>query len=289
MLDATRRSRIDALLAQCTDGARVAAAEPVGGGCISRTLRLALSDGGRAFLKIAESHDPALLAAEAASLALLRGTSTVRVPAVLAQQDDMLLLEWLEPGSGDATAWAGLGRELAALHRCSGSWGGVPDNFIGALPQANGPARDWASFWAERRLQPQLRLAGARLGVEDRRRFDALLSRLEDLLGPGEAEGPSLLHGDLWSGNVHMLAAGGAALVDPASCYGHREVDLAMAELFGGFAPAFHAAYQEAWPLAADWPRRRAVYQLYYLLVHVNLFGSGYVPRTREALRAAGF
>jgi fructosamine-3-kinase len=289
MLDAARRSRIDALLARCTDGARMMVADPVGGGCISRTLRLTLADGGRVFLKIAESHDPALLAAEAASLELLRATGTVRVPAVLAQQDDLLLLEWLEPGTGDPAAWAGLGRALAALHRSRGAWGGVPDNFIGALPQSNAPAEDWASFWAARRLEPQLRLAGAHLGPEDRRRFAALLPRLPDLLGVGEAEGPSLLHGDLWSGNVHLLASGGAALVDPASCYGHREVDLAMAELFGGFAPAFRAAYEEAWPLAADWPRRRAVYQLYYLLVHVNLFGSGYLTRTRETLRAAGF
>jgi len=130
---------------------------------------------------------------------------------------------------------------------------------------------------------PQLEraYAGGYFAGPERRRFDRLLERLEEWLAPVAEEGPSLLHGDLWSGNVHVLASGEAALVDP-SCYrGHREVDLAMTELFGGFGGGFRAAYEEAWPLLPGYAEsRRAVYQLYYLLVHVNLFGDAYVNRT---------
>lgn len=288
-LDAARRAALEAGLAECTDGARVSSVRSVGGGCISRTLRITTSDGQDFFVKLAEGHDPALLAAEAQSLAVLAATATVRVPRVVASGADWLALEWLEPGPGEPHAWAALGRELAALHRRLGTWGGHPDNFIGTLPQSNAPAAGWAEFWAARRLEPQLRLATAQLDTADRQRFDRLLHALPEVLAAGEAEGASLLHGDLWSGNVHPLAAGGAALVDPACSHGHREVDLAMAALFGGFAPGFRSTYEEAWPLAPEAGVRQAVYQLYYLLVHVNLFGAGYLARTRNALRAAGF
>ena len=289
MLDPDRRGQLEAALGECTDGARVARVEPVGGGCISRTLRVGMSDGTQVFLKLAEGHDPALLAAEAASLAALRATSTVRVPAAIAQGADWLALEWLEPGAASDAAWESLGTALAALHRHQGRWGGLADNFIGTLPQCNEATSSWAEFWAMRRLEPQLRRASAQLTPSDRNRFAALLAALPELLAAGEMEGASLLHGDLWSGNVHMLAAGGAALVDPATACGHREVDLAMAALFGGFAPAFREAYETAWPLERDWQRRRAIYQLYYLLVHVNLFGAAYLARTRSVLSAAGF
>jgi fructosamine-3-kinase len=289
MLGDDWRARTEAALATCTDGARVRAVSPVGGGCISRTLRVTLTDGARVFVKVAEGHDPALLAAEARALGALRATATVRVPQVLAQGEGCLVLEWLEPGPDRESGWRDLGGQLAALHRHHGEWGGFSDNYIGTLPQQNTAAPNWAEFWALRRLQPQLRRAHSLLAASDRRALDELLRALPEVLEPAESEGPSLLHGDLWYGNVHMLAEGRAALVDPASSYGHREVDLAMADLFGGTPPAFHHGYGEAWPLAPGWEKRRPVYQLYYLLVHVNLFGPAYLPRTRAALRAAGF
>ncbi|MDX1674517.1 MAG: fructosamine kinase family protein, partial [Longimicrobiales bacterium] len=203
-----------------------------------------------------------------------------------------LLLEWLEPGSGGPGAWRRLGAELAALHRHGDDrFGADADNFIGSLPQANGRTDSWPDFWRDRRLEPQLRQAVDRglMDDGDRRRFDALFDRLEEILAVGSEEGPSLLHGDLWSGNVHMTDDG-AAVIDPSVYHGHREVDLAMAELFGGFERGFFEAYDDGWPRTAGYaPTRRAVYQLYYLLVHVNLFGSGYVGRTRSALASAGF
>ena len=169
-----------------------------------------------------------------------------------------------------------------------GGWGWARANFIGSLPQDNRPAATWAGFWAERRFRPQLemaRAAGREAGPSTE--WEMLFDRLPELLAPAEDDRPSLLHGDLWGGNVHS-AAGEPALIDPAVYRGHREADLAMAELFGGFDARFHAAYAEAWPLLPGYREaRRAIYQLYYLLVHVNLFGGGYGARTAATLRRA--
>lgn len=267
-------------------GARLTGVRRVGGGCISPAARVETEAGDRLFVKWAEAGEaPAgFFEAEAESLAELNATRTVRVPAVVAVGEGWLVLEWLEPGGPSGGTMADLGRALAALHRHSGDrYGWERSNWIGSLPQANDPSADWATFWRDRRLMPQLEraYAGGYFRGPERRRFDRLLDRLEEWLAPVAAEAPSLLHGDLWSGNVHVLASGEAALVDP-SCYrGHREVDLAMTELFGGFGDGFRAAYEEAWPLLPGYAEsRRAVYQLYYLLVHVNLFGDAYVNRT---------
>lgn len=278
---------------------------PVGGGCINPAVRLRLA-GRDAFLKYHATPTPGVFGAEAAGLqALRRAAAALRVPAVLGVWDAPpgtsapggLLLEWIEPAAraGDEFGER-LGRGLAALHRAAGGgaggWGWEAEGFLGPLPQPNRPAARWADFWRERRLEPQLRRAfdaGRRIGAT--REWERLWAALPALLAPAEADGASLLHGDLWSGNV-LAAAGptGAepALVDPAVYRGHREVDLAMAELFGGFPESFLAAYCDAWPLQPGYaPGRRAAYQLYYLLVHVNLFGAGYLAATERALREA--
>lgn len=279
---------------------------PVGGGCISPAARLELRGGGSAFLKWGdEGTPPGLFAAEARSLGALAEAGEVRVPAVLAVHDvdpgeeepgaasGWLLLEWLQPGQADALAEAELGSALARQHRRpAAAFGWDSDNFIGSLPQRNAERARWSEFWAELRLEPQLRRArdAGLLGAAAVRRFDRLSSRLDELIAAGDEDGPSLLHGDLWGGNKHPTADGGIALVDPAAYHGHREVDLAMTELFGGFGPEFHRAYRDEWPLQPEYePVRRAVYQLYYLLVHVNLFGEGYAARTLSTLARAGF
>jgi fructosamine-3-kinase len=286
-------------------------ASPVGGGCISPAARVETAAGDVAFLKWGERKPeapegyavtipgtPGLFTAEAQSLRVLREAGAVRVPEVIAVWDagagtdavatPWLLLEWLEPASPTRAIWERLGQGLAALHRVRGERYGWPaDNFIGPLPQTNAWLDDWAAFWRERRLEPQLRRAYDAGWFEPpaRRRFERLLDRLDQLLAPATADGPSLLHGDLWNGNVHPLAGGEPAIIDPASYFGHREVDLAMADLFGGFDPAFYEAYRESWSLAESYESvRRQVYQLYYLLVHVNLFGRGYLARTLRVL-----
>jgi fructosamine-3-kinase len=271
---------------------RIVEVKPVGGGCVTPVARLRTDDGQLLLLKWGERgrFPDALFREEARSLDALRRTDALRVPAVLAQGQAWLLLEWLEPGPPAPDAWQRLGRALVEVHRVAADpYGWSHDNFIGPLPQPNRRSDDWPSFWREQRLRPQLeraRAAGHFTSADDGAAFDRLFRDLDDLLAPAAEDGPSLLHGDLWSGNVHMTAAGDAALIDP-SCYcGHREVDLAMAELFGGFGSGFLAAYQQAWPLRPGYVEgRRAVYQLYYLLVHVNLFGSGYTGSVRAALR----
>jgi protein-ribulosamine 3-kinase len=272
----------------------IRAVEPVGGGCVGRSARLETA-AGPAFLKYLPDPPAGLFAAEAAGMGgLAEARSGLRVPRVLDVRDPAgaadgaaLLLEWLEPAPADRTFSEALGHGLAALHRAGeGGWGGGPDGFIGALPQANAAADGWAEFWRARRLEPQLRLAHARdAAPADAATWDRLFGALPALLQPAEAEGASLLHGDLWSGNV-LATREGPALVDPAAYTGHREVDLAMADLFGGFDARFHAAYAERWPLTPGYAEaRRGVYQLYYLLVHVNLFGAAYARRTHEVLR----
>ncbi|HEX9108545.1 MAG TPA: fructosamine kinase family protein, partial [Longimicrobiales bacterium] len=275
---------------------RVASGAPVGGGCISPSQRVLSQAGDVAFLKWGDGGTPAgLFTAEATSLEALSQTGALRIPRVLGQGDagaGWLLLEWLEPGRPNQESWRALGRGLATLHRtCAQRWGWAQDNFIGSLPQANGWLAEWPEFWGERRLLPQLERAyrAGHFPQAERRRFEALLRRLPELLAPAREDGPSLVHGDLWSGNVHITGDGAPAIIDPASYYGHREVDLAMSELFGGFDAEFYRTYGETWPLTPGYdPVRRAVYQLYYLLVHVNLFGGGYVGSTLRALAQTG-
>lgn len=277
-------------------GAEVVGTASVSGGCISNAARVELAGREPAFLKwgVTREHSPALFAEEARSLALIAETETLRVPRVLDQHSAegyaWLLLEWLEPGGRSARSQALLGERLAALHRSSAEQFGWPaDNFIGSLPQSNRAHDSWPEFWREERLLPQLQRAGARLTNVDRRRLEQLADRTDEILGDVATEPPSLLHGDLWSGNLHIMADGTPAVIDPASYYGHREVDLAMSRLFGGFSDEFYRAYQRAWPSVAGLDKRMAMYQLYYLLVHVNLFGGGYTSQTMSVAAQLGF
>ena len=296
MLPPSVRRQVEEVLAQRTAApVAIGSADPVGGGCVSPVARLRTDAGERFFVKwTAPGHPEGRLRAEARGLEALARTRTVRVPAVVAlapDEESWLLLEWIEPGPAAPGAWGELGEGLAALHRTGGdAYGADEDNFIGPLPQANGPLDSWAEFWARRRIEPQLRRAvdDGFFESADRARFDHFLSGLDTLLAPAAEEGPSPLHGDLWSGNVHMAAAGPPAVVDPSAYRGHREVDLAMADLFGGFGPPFREAYEGGWPVQDGYEARKAAYQLYYLLVHVNLFGAGYVSGCRRALPGAG-
>lgn len=280
------------------------AAVPVGGGSISAAHRVE-TPGGGVFVKHHPAAPAGFFPAEARGLAALGEAAgeALRVPRVLGVFDaaaegadgepSWIALEWLEPAPRGAGFGERLGRGVAALHAPlggGGAWGGGEDNFIGRLPQENAACATWAAFWRERRLEPQLRRARDAGRLPGRAAdWERLFARLDDVLAPAEEEGPSLLHGDLWSGNVLCTLPDGApALVDPAACRGHREADLAMADLFGGFDARFHAAYREARPLLPGYPRsRRPVLQLFYLLVHVNLFGGGYVGQTAAVLGEA--
>ena len=257
----------------------------MGGGCISPAARID-TDAGPRFLKWSGGRQPAgLFRAEAEALRAIAATATVRVPVVEAFADDWILMEWLEPGVAGPAAWSEFGRALARLHRAQADRFGWPDsNYIGQLEQSNARDGSWSRFWKSQRIAPQMEraIAAGHFSGSDQRLLKAHLEALDDLLAVGDAEGPSLLHGDLWSGNAHEMA-GVVAAIDPSSYYGHREVDLAMAALFGGFPAAFYEGYEAEWPLEPGWQARRAAYQVYHLLVHVNLFGSSYVPAVMES------
>jgi fructosamine-3-kinase len=263
--------------------------DEVAGGDINAAAEVHLDDGGVVFVKSNADAPAGMFAAEAAGLAWLDEARALRVPAVLAHGDDFLVLEHIAAGPRRADYDETLGRGLAALHRAGApSFGLDHDNFIGRLPQANRPLPTWADFYRERRLVPQLRLAtdGRRASPAMRRGFDRLLPRLEEIMGPPEP--PARLHGDLWGGNAMADEQGRPCLIDPAVAGGHRELDLGMMRLFGGFSARVFAAYEEAFPLPPGSEARVPLYQLYFLMVHVNLFGGSYVASVEHALARLG-
>lgn len=263
------------------------AIEPVGGGCINRTL--VVSDGRQRFFVKLNCPDRAdMFAAEAEGLRALRAAEALRVPAPICTgrgREAFLVLEYVDFGSEQPTSLEQLGRGLAALHRCTQPrHGWHRHNTIGTTPQDNTPADDWIDFWRQRRLQPQLRLTAengyARALTP---RADRLLARLADFFCDYRPAA-SLLHGDLWAGNHGVDRAGVPVIFDPAVYYGDRETDLAMTELFGGFGARFYAAYREAWPLDAGYTGRRSLYNLYHVLNHLNLFGGGYLAQATRLI-----
>ena len=264
----------------------------VGGGCIAHATRLDTDDGSF-FLKYGRGAVAQTFSAEAAGLRALRGAeSPLLMPAVLAAEDHIderpgfLLMEWIEPGSKGDGFWEAFGHGLAVLHRHTAEqYGFDQDNFIGRLPQHNAWANTWPAFFRLNRLGPQA--AMARKAGHWRSAWEPALHTLENRLANLLPEHPpaSLLHGDLWSGNFLVTATGWAALIDPAVYYGHREADLAMTELFGGFSDRFYHAYREAWPLESGYEERREIYNLYHLINHLNLFGSSYAGAVTSILK----
>ncbi|HEX2882759.1 MAG TPA: fructosamine kinase family protein [Polyangiaceae bacterium] len=268
-------------------GSPVSKASPVSGGDINDAYRVKLADGREVFVKTHDAAPQGLFQAEARGLQWLADARAIALPKVLAVSNDdavpFLVLELLEPGPRPRDFDERLGRELATLHRVGAADFGLDhDNFIGSLPQPNTVEHDWPSFYRQQRLVPQVRRAARHLGNALQQKFEQLYARLPDFVGA--AEPPARLHGDLWGGNLHATASGAPCLIDPAVYGGHREIDLAMMQLFGGFAERVFDAYDEAFPLQPDWRERVPLYQLYPLLVHVNLFGGGYVGSVQRAL-----
>ncbi len=255
---------------------------PVGGGCINAAYALTGSQNGHRqtfFIKTNTADSLSMFEAEAEGLHALINSHSLRVPTPIcsdiAGEDAYLLMEHITlQGTGDDTQ---LGSRLAAMHqtRCS-QFGWHRHNTIGSTPQLNHVTDNWVTFWAEQRLGAQLKLAGQN-GAKR-----SLLSRGEKLqttlstFFTDYQPVPSLLHGDLWSGNAAFDAQGQPVIFDPAAYFGDRETDLAMTELFGGFSSAFYAAYNAAWPLDAGYAMRKTLYNLYHILNHFNLFGGGY-------------
>lgn len=266
----------------------VCGAVAVHGGSINESFRLEGTNGERYFLKLNDARHHPMFVAEMTGLRAINATNTLRVPQAIAHgtlgEQSYLVLEYLELApSGDAGL---LGEQLAELHRHRGkAYGFAQDNFIGTTPQPNAWKNSWIDFWREQRLGFQLQLAASK-GCESvvlslgEKLLDALPTFFESYLPQ-----PSLLHGDLWSGNHAFTEHGAPAIFDPAAYYGDRECDLAMTELFGGFPAAFYAAYRTSWPLDEGYAWRRDLYNLYHILNHANLFGGQYAGQAKTVMR----
>ena len=268
--------------------------EPVSGGDINEAFHLLLNSGEEIFLKLNARAEKNFFLAEAHGLKCIRecGASVPEVLAVgkLSDGAAYLLLSYVRSSARKSDYWSRLGYVLGAMHRAAtgrftkeGNFGLDRDNFIGATKQVNKPKSGWIEFFRENRLGYQSKLADCYFDKEDKRRLRRILDHLEEFLT--EPEFPSLLHGDLWGGNVMADSQGMPMLIDPAVYVGHHEADLAMTELFGGFAPAFYDAYHEIIPRESGYADRRDLYNLYHLLNRLNLFGGSYLVSVRRILK----
>lgn len=263
----------------------------VGGGCISNACRVETT-ASPFFLKYGDEDVARTFPGEAAGLeALAAADAPLEIPSVVdtaspeGDRPGFLVMEWIHSGREGRRFWERFGEGLAALHRhCADRYGFDQDNFIGESPQSNAWMDRWPAFFRTQRLEPQVEMARDRghWRADWNRSLETLYRRLPDLL-PERPE-PSVVHGDLWQGNYMVTAVGDPALIDPATYYGHREVDLAMTELFGGYQNPFYDAYRSAWPLESGYEARRDIYNLYHLLNHLNLFGAGYAGSVASTL-----
>ena len=283
-MDSDLSGAIEAGLAAREGGSpRVLGSQGVGGGCIHRAEIVELDDGRRLFVKSNTQAPAGMFESEVNGLLALAAAQAVRVPSeAWAGESEgirFLVMEAIDAGRPGRGFSRHFGAALAELHRAGRGdrFGFEGDNYIGATPQPNSWDEDWVEFFRQQRLGFQLGLARS-AGRSDRtldRLGDRLLERLADWLELPD-EPPCLIHGDLWGGNYLVGTDGEPVLVDPAVYYAHREAELAMTRLFGGFDADFDAAYEEAWPLPPGTRERQQIYSLYHLLNHLNLFGRSY-------------
>lgn len=262
----------------------------VGGGSINDTYQVQTDGGIKFFLKLNSAIAfPGLFEKEKNGLEFLGTQNCILVPSVLMQgmndTHQWLLLEWVEEGTRDQGFWKKFGEQLARLHTISQAYFGfVEDNYMGSLPQANSFTDDWPEFFARYRLWPQIELAASRHFFDKSHlaSFDALFRKTGSIFN---SEKPSLLHGDLWSGNFMCNDRSLPVLIDPAVYFGHRNMDLAMTTLFGGFDKLFYEAYHYHSPLPSNYRDQWQLCNLYPLLIHLNLFGRGYLPEILDTLK----
>lgn len=263
--------------------------KPVGGGDINECLRLDFDERSVFVKKNSDQAYPRMFDLEARALEELRNESQFAIPQVImngcVEDEAFLILEFLEEGRKEPGFWEDFGAKLAMMHRpVKPAFGWHTDNYMGRLVQANDFEDQWADFFATRRIEPQLKMAreSGLLQGDDLRRAARFLEKVESLV---PAEPAALIHGDLWAGNYMVAPDGSPALIDPALHYGHREADIAMMHLFGGFSPEVFEAYNRSYPLEAAWRERLDIHNLYPVLVHLNLFGASYAAQVRATLK----
>jgi len=262
--------------------------KPLSGGSINNALKVETNQG-VFFLKYNKAaRFPQMFEKEAKGLNVLRNTGTIDVPEVLhageAGDRAYLLLSFINSSGMSPDFWELFGKRLTALHsHTTAQFGLDHDNFMGSLYQSNHFHEKWDEFFIHERLEPQVRMAreAGEIGKTTVSSFERLYTKLNELCPPAK---PSLVHGDLWSGNFMVNHLGEPCLIDPAVYFGHPEVDIAMSTLFGGFSQAFYDAYNDNNPLEKGWRNRLDIYNLYPLLVHVNLFGGGYLHQVQRII-----
>ncbi|MDE6748052.1 MAG: fructosamine kinase family protein [Lachnospiraceae bacterium] len=283
------------------EGTKIESASRISGGDINEAYGLMLTGGKCIFMKSNTKENLSFFNAEAAGLTAIAHTQAIGTPNILGVGTDndragfsFLLLEFISGKSRIRNYWEDFARQLSEMHRAptaglvsNGKYGFGSDNYIGMRRQVNTGYDSWISFFRDCRLEPQFKDAARYFDREDTKKIVRFLDHIDEVLV--EPEYPSLLHGDLWSGNVITGNDGGAWLIDPAVYVGHAEADIAMTELFGGFPPSFYDAYKEATPLQSGHERRRDVYNLYHLLNHLNMFGRTYLPGVKRIIGEIGF
>jgi protein-ribulosamine 3-kinase len=260
--------------------------EQVHGGDINKTYCLFTSTG-KYFLKVNDKNKyPLMFTKEANGLRKLRESCTLKIPQVIKQgscnDQQYLLLEWLEKGVPQKDMSENFGRELAIMHKQPREYFGLDeDNYIGSLHQNNDPHNEWHSFYAECRIMPLVKklFDTGHLTATDIRDADLFCNNLRTIFTDEPA---SFLHGDLWAGNYMITSSGYAAMFDPSVYFGNREMDIGMTKLFSGFDQRFYEAYNETYPLVKGWEKRLPITQLYPLLVHAVLFGGHYISEVRH-------
>ena len=262
---------------------------PVHGGDINEAYHIEVQEGDF-FIKLnSTSNYPALFEKEANGLKALSATNTLKTPEVIAtgnfENTQYLLLEWIAPDSPNVKAWKTFGQQLATMHQIpQNHFGFAEDNYLGTYLQENTSYNTWAEFYGNCRVLPMIRLlySQGKIGEDVVNAANNFSKELNSIF---PTEPPSLLHGDLWSGNFIISQYNNTALIDPAVYCGHREMDLGMSRLFGGFAPQFYEAYNEVYPLEKNWEQRLPYTQLYPLLFHAYAFGGHYIQSIKNILK----
>ena len=280
------KSRIETKL-----GEKIKSMSSLSGGCISNAYRITTSEGSNYLLKYHPGISDDMFEKEANGLKELAKPNTIRIPEVLSVDKDYILLEFISSGSKNKNFSEDFGRRFAEMHKyTSNEYGFYENNYIGSNPQSNIPdekeKQKWVSFYFNKRILYQLELA-EKLGNSTpdlRKGISKLEEKIEEIIGDSE-ESPSLLHGDLWSGNFMVDENGEVVLIDPAVYYGHREADLGMTKLFGGFSSEFYKSYNKAYPLEDGYDYRENIYKLYHVLNHLNLFGGGYYSQAISLIK----
>ena len=280
------KSRIETKL-----GEKIKSMSSLSSGCISNAYRLTTSEGSNYLLKHHPGFSYDMFEKEANGLKELAKPNTIRIPEVLSVDKDYILLEFISSGSKNKNFSEDFGRRFAEMHKyTSNEYGFYENNYIGSNPQSNIPdekeKQKWVNFYFNKRILYQLELA-EKLGNSTpdlRKGISKLEEKIEEIIGNSE-ESPSLLHGDLWSGNFMVDENGEVVLIDPAVYYGHREADLGMTKLFGGFSSEFYKSYNKAYPLKDGYDYRENIYKLYHVLNHLNLFGGGYYSQAISLIK----